>query len=109
MALRSALAGLASSGHITSRRWYYLIPAEGAPRGLVHKLERRTLAHLPGASTEYAGRVELEAGLSALLAGMGTIAMEYSPRNAIPYVSRVDAGTIELVRDRGVHVPMLAE
>ena len=98
------LAGLSSTGHITSRRWYYLIPAQGAPKGLVHKIERRTLAHLPGASTEYAGRVELEAGLTGLLAGMRTIAMEYSPRNAIPYVSRVDAGTIELVRDLGVQV-----
>ncbi len=89
---------------MTTRRWFYLIPAEGAPRGLVHKIERSTLTHLPGTSAEYAGRVELEAGLKILLAGLRTIAMEYSPRGAIPYVSRVDAGTIELVRDQGVHV-----
>ena len=98
------LAGLASGGHMTTRRWFYLIPAEGAPRGLVHKIERQTLAHLPGTTSEYAGRLELEAGLKTLLAGLRTIAMEYSPRGAIPYVSRVDAGTIELVRDQGVHV-----
>ncbi len=98
------LTGLATGGHMTTRRWFYLIPTDGAPRGLVHKIERGTLAHLPGTSAEYAGRVELETGLKALLAGLRTIAMEYSPRGAIPYVSRVDAGTIELVRDQGVHV-----
>ncbi len=98
------MTGLAAGGHMTTRRWFYLIPAEGAPQGLVHKIERSTLAHLPGSTTEYAGRLELEAGLKALLAGQGTVAMEYSPRGAIPYVSRVDAGTIELVRDLGVHV-----
>ena len=98
------LAGLSSGGHMTTRRWFYLIPAQGAPKGLVHKIERQTLAHLPGAASEYAGRLELEAGLKTLLAGLRTIAMEYSPRGAIPYVSRVDAGTIELVRDQGVHV-----
>lgn len=98
------LTGLDAIGLMTTRRWFYLIPAQGSPRGLVHKIERTTLAHLPGSSAEYAGRVELESGLKALLAGMRTIAMEYSPRGAIPYVSRVDAGTIELVRDQGVHV-----
>lgn len=98
------VAGLATTGHMTTRRWFYLVPAEGEPRALVHKIEKRTLAHLPGRTFEYAGRVELEAGLRQLLAGCGTVAMEYSPRAAIPYVSRVDAGTIELVRDCGAAV-----
>lgn len=98
------VAGLATTGHMTTRRWFYLVPAEGEPRALVHKIEKRTLAHLPGRTVEYAGRVELEAGLRQLLAGCGTVAMEYSPRAAIPYVSRVDAGTIELVRDCGAAV-----
>jgi Xaa-Pro aminopeptidase len=89
---------------MTTRRWFYLVPAEGEPRGLVHKIERRTLAHLPGAMIEYAGRVELEAGLSRLVGGLRTVAMEYSPRAAIPYVSRVDAGTIELVQACGPEV-----
>ncbi|MGE0814327.1 MAG: M24 family metallopeptidase [Vicinamibacterales bacterium] len=95
------MAGLATSGHMTTRRWFYLVPADGDPRALVHKIERRTLAHLPGSTIEYAGRVELEDGLRRLLAGLTTVAMEYSPRAAIPYVSRVDAGTIELVRECG--------
>ena len=98
------LAGLEDGGHMTTRRWFYLIPAVGQPRALVHKIERRTLAHLPGDTTVYAGREELEAGLARVLGGSARVAMEYSPRCAIPYVSRVDAGTVELVRDRGVDV-----
>ena len=92
------------SGHLATRRWYYLIPATGEPRGLVHAIERNSLAHLPGTTERYAGRDELEAGLRRLLQGLGRVAMEYSPNCAIPYVSRVDAGTIELVRAAGVEV-----
>jgi Xaa-Pro aminopeptidase len=91
-------------GHLATRRWYYLIPAHGEPRGLVHKIEKNSLAHLPGTSARYAGRDQLEAGLRTLLAGMRRVAMEYSPGCAIPYVARVDAGTIELVRQAGVDV-----
>ncbi|MDR1990760.1 MAG: aminopeptidase P family protein [Acidobacteriaceae bacterium] len=91
-------------GHMATRRWYYLIPAQGEPRGLVHAIESQTLAHLPGSSEQYAGRAALEAGLHRLLAGHPRIAMEYSPGCAIPSVSRVDAGTIELVRSTGVQV-----
>ena len=98
------VAGLATTGHMTTRRWFYLVPAKGEPRKLVHKIEKRTLAHLPGHAVEYAGRVELEAGLRQILGGCRTIAMEYSPHAAIPYVSRVDAGTVELVRDCGTTI-----
>ena len=91
-------------GHLATRRWYYLIPAAGEPRGLVHAIEKNTLAHLPGTSERYAGRDQLESGLKSLLAGMRRLAMEYSPRCAIPYVSRIDAGTLELVRQTGVEV-----
>jgi Xaa-Pro dipeptidase len=91
-------------GHLATRRWYYLIPATGEPRGLVHKIEKNSLRHLPGTSARYAGRDELEAGLRTLLAGMRRVAMEYSPGCAIPYVARVDAGTVELVRQAGVEV-----
>src|SRR5262245_36033468 len=91
-------------GHLTTRRWYYLIPASGEPRALVHAIESHALAHLPGTTERYAGRSALEAGLQNLLEGMGRIAMEYSAGCAIPYVSRVDAGTIELVRQFGVEV-----
>ena len=91
-------------GHLATRRWYYLIPATGEPRGLVHAIERRALAHLPGTSELYAGRAQLDAGLRRLLSGLRRVAMEYSPKCAIPYIARVDAGTIELVRQTGIEV-----
>ena len=83
---------------MATRRWYYLDPAEGAPRGLVHAIERHNLDDLPGEKRPYAGREQLASGLQDLLEGMSRVAMEYSPGNAIPYVSRVDAGTVETVR-----------
>jgi Xaa-Pro aminopeptidase len=91
-------------GHLATRRWFYLIPAAAEPRALVHSIERQTLAHLPGTTERYAGRDQLEAGLRRLLGGLRRIAMEYSPKCAIPYVSRVDAGTVELVRSCGVEI-----
>ena len=78
--LAQRLAGLDNGGHLATRRWFYLIPAQGEPRGLVHKIERRTLAHLPGTTTQYSGRTELESGLAALITGISRVAMEYSPR-----------------------------
>ena len=98
------VAGLGGRGKLTTRRWYYLVPASGAPRALVHGIERHSLAHLPGSRRIYAGRNELEAGLDSLVQGMRRIAMEYSPNCAIPYVSRVDAGTVERIRSLGVEV-----
>jgi Xaa-Pro dipeptidase len=92
------------SGHLSTRRWYYLIPASGTPRALVHAIEPAALAHLPGTPQTYSGRDELERGLHSLLKGLKRIAMEYSRECAIPYISRVDAGTIELVRRFGVDV-----
>ncbi len=98
------LAGLTNGAHMTTRRWYYLVPAAGAPRGLVHAIERHNLDRLPGHKQVYAGRQQLESGLDALLAGTKIVAMEYSPANAIPYISRVDAGTAEAIRARGVTI-----
>jgi Xaa-Pro aminopeptidase len=92
------------AGHLATRRWFYLIPVSGQPRALVHAIESHTLEHLPGQTERYAGREQLESGLTRLLTGMRRVAMEYSPKCAIPYVSRVDAGTIELVRQTGVEV-----
>ncbi|MYN66820.1 MAG: aminopeptidase P family protein [Acidobacteria bacterium] len=98
------VTGLGGSGKLTTRRWYYLVPASGEPRALVHGIERHSLAHLPGSRRIYAGRNELEAGLDSLVQGMRRIAMEYSPNCAIPYVSRVDAGTVERIRSLGADV-----
>jgi Xaa-Pro dipeptidase len=89
---------------ILSRRWFYFIPAQGQPRKLVHRIEPRALDHLPGESQCYLRWQELEAGVEALVKGCRRLAMEYVPRNANPYVSRVDAGTVELVRSFGAEV-----
>jgi hypothetical protein len=98
------MAGLGGGGHLTTRRWFYLIPASGEPRALVHAIERHNLDHLPGTKSAYAGRAQLESGLATLLSGVQRVAMEYSAGCAIPYVARVDAGTVELVRNNGVDV-----
>ncbi|MGE0392397.1 MAG: M24 family metallopeptidase [Vicinamibacterales bacterium] len=100
----SRLAGLSAGGHMTTRRWYYLIPAVGQPRGLVHAIERHNLDRLPGDKAVYAERTQLDAGLTSLLRGMTRVAMEYSAGCAIPYLSRVDAGTAEAIRERGVEI-----
>jgi Xaa-Pro aminopeptidase len=102
--IAASLAGLAGSGQMATRRWYYLIPASGEPRGLVHAIESHNLDGLPGEKRAYAGRQELADGLRALVAGLGRVAMEYSPGNNIPYISRVDAGTVEAVREAGADV-----
>ncbi|MBV9122567.1 MAG: M24 family metallopeptidase [Planctomycetes bacterium] len=98
--LARRVLGLDSDGMLT-RRWFYFIPAQGEPRKLVHQIEPHALDHLPGPRQTYLRWQELEAGVQSLVAGARRVAMEYVPRNANPYVSRVDAGTVELVRSFG--------
>jgi Xaa-Pro dipeptidase len=102
--IAARLLGTSAGAKMTTRRWFYLVPATGEPKGLVHAIERKTLDALPGGKTAYAGRQQLDAELTRLLAGMKNVAMEYSHECAIPYISRIDAGTIELIRKRGVDV-----
>ncbi len=87
-----------------SRRVLYFVPAEGAPAKLVHRIETGALDDLPGEKLVYLRWQELEAGVAELVRGRRRVAMEYAPRVSNPYVSRVDAGTIELVRDCGVEI-----
>ena len=94
---------------LNTRRFFYLIPAEGGPRKLVHSIERWNLDHLPGEKTIYLSWQSLEAGLKKILSGVHAVAMEYSPHNAIPNVAKVDAGTVELVRRQGVTVVSSAD
>ncbi len=94
---------IAPDAHMT-RRWFYFLPASGEPRKLVHRIEPGALDAYPGGKRIYLRWQELEAGVAALLSGSKRIAMEYVPRNANPYVSRVDAGTVELVRGCGVEI-----
>lgn len=92
-----------------TRRWFYLIPRRGAPRKLVHRIESGALDALPGKKIVYASLEELRKGLARLLAGCRKVAMQYSPGNAIPYISLVDAGTVELVRAQGCRVVTSAD
>jgi Xaa-Pro aminopeptidase len=101
--LAGRVVGFEEGGHRT-RRWFYFVPASGEPRKLVHRIEAGVLDHVPGDKTVYLKWQELESGVTSLVAGVKRIAMEYSPRNANPYTSRVDAGTIELVRSCGVEI-----
>jgi Xaa-Pro dipeptidase len=92
-----------------TRRWFYFVPSKGTPRKLVHKIESESLAAVPGETLYYAGRDELRKNLAKTLGRAKNVAMQYSPKNAIPYVSMVDAGTIELVRGAGVKVVSSAD
>ena len=89
---------------IASRRFFYFVPAEGEPQKLVHKIEMAALDHLPGRKNAYLRWQELQNGIKSILGTNKRIAMEYSPNNANPYISRVDAGTIELVKSMGAEV-----
>lgn len=94
---------------MTSRRWFYLIPAEGQPVKLSHRVEPTRLDALPGRAEYYLAWTELHEKLKAILAGRGNVAMQYSPLCNIPYISVVDAGTVELVRSCGVEVVSSAD
>jgi len=94
------ILGLDPHAHVT-RRWYYVVPAQGEPHKLVHRIEQGRLDSLSGAKTQYSSWQELQGGLETMLAPYHRIAMQYSPGNAIMYVSMVDAGTVELLREMG--------
>jgi Xaa-Pro dipeptidase len=102
------ILGLDPKAHVT-RRWYYLVPAEGEPRKLVHRIEPGRLDALPGSKGVYSSWLELAAGLEAMLSGATDIAMQYSPNNAIMYVSMVDAGTVEFLRSLGKRIASSAD
>ncbi len=102
------ILGLGEDLHIT-RRWFYFIPATGEPRKLVHRIESGRLDPLPGSKVAYSSWQELERQLETLLSGSTRIAMQYSPRNAIMYVSMVDAGTVELLRGMGKEIVSSAD
>ena len=106
--LAAQILGLDPNAHIT-RRWYYFVPATGEPRKLVHHIEQGRLDTLPGAKAKYSSWQELHSGLEALLFDARRIAMQYSPNNAIMYVSMVDAGTIEFLRGLGKEIVSSAD
>ena len=108
----TAVAALGLGGHMLTRRWAWLVPARGEPRLLVHAIEIGSFpAHVPGRREAYASWQSFQAGLASMLSSLPgrRVAMEYFPLAGIPYLSRVDAGTIELVRSLGAEVVSSAE
>ena len=96
-----------TEGHMATRRWFYLVPRQGEPTRIVHSIERDVLDHLPGSKHVYLPWQQLHSHLQTALralkpTGTPRVAMQYSPDAAIPYLSRVDAGTVELVRSFGI-------
>jgi Xaa-Pro aminopeptidase len=102
------ILGMDQKAHVT-RRWYYFVPVAGEPRKLVHRIEQARLDSLPGTEAMYSSWQELASGLEAMLAGARTLAMQYSPNNAIMYVSLVDAGTVEFLRGLGKQIVSSAD
>ena len=102
------ILGFRPARHVT-RRWYYYIPAQGEPQRLVHRIESGMLDALPGSKLAYSSWQTQAAGLKAMLSGAKRVAMQYSALCAIPYVSMIDAGTIELVRSFGPEVVTSAD
>jgi len=87
-----------------TRRWFYFIPSQGSPVKLAHRIEPDALEELPGETILYSGRLELEEMLRKVVRSVEQVAMQYSPKNAVPYISKVDAGTVELIKSFGVQV-----
>jgi Xaa-Pro dipeptidase len=94
---------------MVTRRWYYVVPAEGEPRKLVHRIEAGHLDSLPGTKREYSGWQELFENLKSMLAPYRNLAMQYSPNNIVFTVSLVDAGTVELIRSFGKNIVSSAD
>jgi Xaa-Pro aminopeptidase len=112
--IAASILGVGGEGHIATRRWYYFIPAHGDPVKIVHSIERDLLDNLPGLKLIYLPWQQLHQHLKDSLSRSGSsrpprIAMQYSPNNAIPYLSRVDAGTVELIRSFGIDVVSSAD
>ncbi len=102
------ILGIEAHAHVT-RRWYYWVPAVGEPTKLVHRIEQFRLDHLPGMKLQYSSWQELAARLEEMLSGATRLAMQYSPKNAIMYVSMVDAGTVEFLRGLGKEIVSSAD
>lgn len=102
------ILGLDPHMHVT-RRWFYFIPALGEPRKLNHRIEAGKLDALPGYRTLYSTWQEMEAALEIMLHGSTRLAMQYSPRNAVMYVSMLDAGTAEVLREMGKELQSSAD
>ena len=95
---------LGLTGHLLTRRWYYWVPKQGPPAILCHRIEQHSFSALTGRPYIFKSWAEMHEGLQVILQGHETVAMEYSPQCSIPYVSRIDAGTVETIKDLGKKV-----
>jgi Xaa-Pro dipeptidase len=102
------ILGLDAKAHVT-RRWFYFVPVVGEPRKLVHRIEQGRLDSLPGSKAQYSSWQELAIGVEAMLFDATRVAMQYSPNNAIMYISMVDAGTVEFLRGLGKQIVSSAD
>jgi Xaa-Pro aminopeptidase len=103
------LLGLNDESKLVTRRCYYLVPREGEPRKLVHALEPAMLDHLPGSKAVYLTWQKHREEIANLVRGHRRLAAQYSPKNVLPSVSRLDAGTAELLHDAGVELASSAD
>lgn len=103
------LLGLAGEGKLVTRRCYYLVPREGEPRKLVHALEPAMLDHLPGSKSVYLTWQKHREEMAKLVSGFRRLAAQYSPNNELPTVSRLDAGTADLLRSAGIELVSAAD
>ncbi|MFL6202675.1 MAG: M24 family metallopeptidase [Thermoanaerobaculia bacterium] len=103
------LLGLSGEGKLVTRRCYYVIPREGEPRKLVHGLEPATLDHLPGGKKVYTTWQEHRQRFGELVSGFRRLAAQYSPDNELPSVSRIDAGTADLLKAAGIELATSAD
>jgi Xaa-Pro dipeptidase len=105
-----AFGRLLGDAHLKStRRAFLFIPRDGEPRLLIHHVDAGNIGRTGLAVVAYGGRDEMVQQLTALLGTSRRVLMEYSPGNAIPYVSRVDGGTLDLVRGLGIEVVSSAD
>lgn len=102
------ILGIKKESHLT-RRFFYFIPQTGTPTKIVNAIEEHNLAHLTGNKLSFSSHNSLREHLASTLSGSKKIAMEYSPINAIPYLSKIDAGTLELVKTFGVEIVSSAD
>jgi len=91
------------------KRWFYYVPATGIPVKIVHSMDHDFLDYLPGKKEIYFGWEELQQKLMKYLKSNARIAMQYSPKNSIPYISRIDAGTLEFLKSIKIHIVSSAD
>jgi Xaa-Pro aminopeptidase len=97
--------GLLGLEGLVTRRVFAYIPRVGRPVAITHAIEQGPWHRWPAAwgREVYSTWQQLESLVAGLVRGK-RVAMEYSPGDAVPYLDRVPAGVLELVRAAGADV-----